>query len=228
MDKLLKQLVFLLLISVFTSEEGFARVNQDENAAYTKVITARADKIVAELGISDSVKYKKVRAIMVNQYRQLNTFHEEKTAALKSLKEKHQENKAVLEPALKAMEADEERKLGIIHKEYISRLSAELDAAQITKVKDAMTYNVLPITYKAYQEMLPRLTVVQKEKILGFLTEAREHAMDASSSHAKHAWFGKYKGKINNYLSAEGIDMKQAGIEWQQRIKAEKAAGSKE
>jgi hypothetical protein len=43
--------------------------------------------------------------------------------------------------------------------------------------------------------------------------------MDAGSSDEKHKWFGKYKGRINNYLSAAGYDMKKEGEEWQKRIK---------
>ena len=72
-----------------------------------------------------------------------------------------------------------------------------------------MTYNVFPITYKAYQEEILTLTEAQKKQILIWLTEAREHAMDAESSDKKHAWFGKYKGRINNYLSAAGYDLKK-------------------
>ena len=83
-----------------------------------------------------------------------------------------------------------------------------------------MTYNVLPITYKAYQEEILTLTDEQKKQILVWLTEAREHAMDAESSDKKHAWFGKYKGRINNYLSAAGYDLKKEGIEWEKRRKA--------
>jgi len=30
---------------------------------------------------------------------------------------------------------------------------------------------------------------------------------------------GRYKGRINNYLSAQGYDMKKAGQEWQKRLK---------
>jgi hypothetical protein len=41
--------------------------------------------------------------------------------------------------------------------------------------------------------------------------------MDGGTSQEKHAWFGKYKGRINNYLSAQGYDMKKAGEEWQKR-----------
>jgi hypothetical protein len=34
--------------------------------------------------------------------------------------------------------------------------------------------------------------------------------MDGGSSEEKHALFGKYKGRINNYLSAQGFDLKAA------------------
>ena len=59
-------------------------------------------------------------------------------------------------------------------------------------------------------ELLPQLTVEQQAEILANLLEAREYAMDAGSSDEKHAWFGKYKGRINNYLSAAGYDLKRA------------------
>ncbi len=83
-----------------------------------------------------------------------------------------------------------------------------------------MTYGVLPLTYKAYQEQILTLNDEQKKQILIWLTEAREHAMDAESSDKKHAWFGKYKGRINNYLSAAGYDLKKEGKDWEQRRKA--------
>ena len=44
--------------------------------------------------------------------------------------------------------------------------------------------------------------------------------MDAGSSEEKHAMFGKYKGRINNYLSAAGYDMKQAEKDLAERQKA--------
>jgi hypothetical protein len=82
-----------------------------------------------------------------------------------------------------------------------------------------MTYRVFPITYAAYLDMLPNLTTEQKDKIYSWLKEARELAMDAGSSEKKHEVFGKYKGRINNYLSAAGYDMKKEGEAWQKRIK---------
>ena len=47
--------------------------------------------------------------------------------------------------------------------------------------------------------------------------ESREHAMGAGTSQEKHAWFGKYKGKMNNYLSGRGYDLKQAEQEQARR-----------
>jgi hypothetical protein len=65
--------------------------------------------------------------------------------------------------------------------------------------------------------MLPNLTPAQQQQIMTWLIEARERAMDAGTSEQKHAVFGKYKGRINNYLSASGIDMKKAEADWKKR-----------
>ena len=77
-------------------------------------------------------------------------------------------------------------------------------------MKDGLTYGVAPLTYGVYLKMYPELTGEQKTQIKSRLHEARELAMDGSTSDEKHAVFGKYKGKINNYLSKAGYDAKKA------------------
>lgn len=201
-----------------------AQTDVDKDVAYTKVVNARADKIVLTLGIADSTKAIKVRDIIAGQYQNLNTIHEAQKEALQVVKESEKLNREALAEKTKKLEDDVNTKLAKLHKKYLKNLSKELTPEQVDMVKDGMTYRVLPITYKGYQEMLPNLTAGQKRQILAYLTEAREHAMDAGSSEKKHAWFGKYKGRINNYLSAAGIDMNKASKEWQQRIKAENEA----
>ena len=94
------------------------------------------------------------------------------------------------------------------------------NSKDLDEVKDQMTYKILPLTYNAYLDELPTLTDAQNLQIKAWLIEAREHAIDAESSEKKHAWFGKYKGRINNYLSAQGFDMKKAAEEWQKRIQS--------
>jgi hypothetical protein len=80
----------------------------------------------------------------------------------------------------------------------------------VDQVKDGLTYGVLPLTYGVYLKMYPDLTEEQKVQIKTWLVEARELAMDGGSAQEKHAVFGKYKGRINNYLSRAGYDAKAA------------------
>lgn len=119
--------------------------------------------------------------------------------------------------ALKEEEEKKAQKTLQLHQQFIALLKKDLSETQLGKVKDGMTYRILPITYTAYQEMIPTLTNEQKEKIYSWLMEARELAMDAESSEKKHAVFGKYKGRINNYLSSVGYDLKKEGDEWEKR-----------
>jgi len=197
---------------------------ESKEAAYTRTINERAAKIVATLGLTDEAKGTKVRDVIANQYRQLNTVHEARKAQLAALKAQPKDDKT--EATTKQIEDQATAALDKLHGKYLKQLGRYLTTDQVAMVKDGMTYRVLPITMTAYEEMLPSLTTEQKAQMLAWLTEAREHAMDASTSEEKHKWFGKYKGRINNYLSAAGIDMNQAGKDWQARIAARKAAAA--
>jgi len=216
-------LAFLLTISSIATT--FAQqMTAEEKTKYEKAITERAEKIVVGLNLADQRKYTKVRDIIKDQYSNLNDIHSARDLKVKQIKELQKDNKAERDSALAKETRNSEIALGKLHKKYIAKLSAQLTSEQVDLVKNGMTYNVLPITYKAYQEEILTLTEDQKKQILAWLTEAREHAMDAESSDKKHAWFGKYKGRINNYLSAAGYDLKKEGIAWEQRRKAKAVA----
>lgn len=206
----------LLILALAATTLGQDQTIDSKEAAYTRVINDRAAKIVATLGIPDLQAAERVKTEIAQQYRNLNSIHESRKEALAGITEQAQKE---------AIEADANRKLAALHREYLAVLSRDLTTVQVDRVKDGMTYGVLPITYKGYQAMLPDLTDTQKTQILAYLTEARERAMDEGTSEKKHAQFGKYKGRINNYLSAAGIDMKKASKEWEERIAREKEAG---
>lgn len=189
-----------------------------EDTAYIRVVTERAGKIVATLGLPDSVQFLRVRKIVADQYFHLNTIYTERDERLKQLKGQQPAfDKNVQDSLKKGIAQDVDAKVAKLHGAYLRQLGAVLNQQQVDQVKDGMTYSVLQVTYRGYQEELPNLTDAQKAYILTALTEAREHAMDGGTSQEKHAWFGKYKGRINNYLSAQGYDMKKAGEEWQKR-----------
>ena len=207
-----------LSVAGATTTFGQSTANADQEAAYTKTINQRAEKIVATLDIKDAAKASKVQSIIADQYRNLSNIHADRDSQVKTVKAKG-ESKEVTDVAVKKIEDDAQVKLNKLHASYIDQLSAHLSNEQVVKVKDGMTYSVAPNTYNGYLDMLPTLNAEQKSQIMNWLVEAREHAMDAETSEKKHAWFGKYKGRINNYLSAAGYDLKKEGEAWQKRIK---------
>lgn len=212
-------LLFVIVLNSFTgvlAQESSNAINKD--AAYTQTITNRAEKIVQTLEISDSSKAKRVTNIIASQYRNLNTLHTERDDQIAQIKQKDL-SKEIVDSQIKTVRETTDKKLSVLHNAFLTALSHELSQEQVTKVKDGMTYNVLKVTYTAYSDMIPSLTKEQKDQIMTWLVEAREQAMDAENSEKKHAWFGKYKGRINNYLSAEGYDLKKEREGWQQRIK---------
>jgi len=192
--------------------------SETKEAEYIRTINSRAQKITATLNITDSTVSYRVQTIIVNQYRHLNDLHTSRDEQVKAAKSSG-EDKQVIDAKVKSIQGEAANKITLLHQDYIGQLSSQLSKDQIEKVKDGMTYNVVNITYSGYLDMLPNLTSEQKAQIMTWLIEAREHAMDAESSEKKHGWFGKYKGRINNYLSAAGYDLKKEGEAWQQRIK---------
>lgn len=217
MKKIILALLLLFSKQIVAQE---VQTKEQKDAAYTKIITERATKIVKTLGLSDSLKAQKVSQVVANQYRNLNTIHEAKKAKITQIKSDKAQTKVVMDSLILLEETKTEKALTKLHKSYVKQLSKKLSVEQVEGVKNGMTYSVFPNTYKAYQEMMPNLTEEQKKQLFTYLSEAREHAMDAESSEKKHAWFGKYKGRINNYLSSQGIDMKKMSSEWEAKIRA--------
>lgn len=188
-----------------------------EDPAYVQVIQKRVAKIVAPLKLKDAQQTAKVQRVIEQQYFDLNRIYSDRDERIKAIKSEQVQDKAASDKAITAEKDKAAAAATKLHPEYINRLSALLKEDQVEEVKDGMTYHTLDVTYGAYTDMLPDLTKKQKNQIMDWLVEAREHAMDAGTSEKKHAWFGKYKGRINNYLSKAGIDMKTAENAWKKR-----------
>jgi hypothetical protein len=208
-----KVALYSLLIGVclLISDVTAAQQTLSEEAAYVQTITLRANKIIQALSLTDSTLFYQVQNIVAGQYAAIKNVHDNFN---KKAKEEEAAN-------VTSIDADRMASLKLQHNQFIASLSKLLSVQQIDVIKDGMTYGVLPKTFKGYEEMILTLTPVQKNQIYAYLLEAREFAMDAESSEKKHAWFGKFKGKINNYLSSEGYDMKKEGIAWKERIAAQ-------
>lgn len=190
---MMRHLIGLVVLAV-----ALPAVAQDDYAA---VAAKRAAAAVAAAGPLDADKADRARAAVAAHYAALNAVHTERDTAT---------DKA--EARAKADAAAKE-----IHARFVRDLSAALTPPQVEAVKDHMTYGVLPNTLKAYREMLPALTEPQAARVRELLLVGREEALTAGSSESKHATFGRAKGRVNNYLSTQGYDLKKAGEEWAAR-----------
>ncbi len=209
--------ILLILVSVSNAQE----TNFDPE--YIKVTNERAQKIVDELEIPNQQKALQVRNLIAEQYRALSKIQEKEEQQVAVLKASNLSDQ-LKESKKEKIESDIDAATKKLHKKYLKNLNKELNTEQVTKVKDGMTYGVVDITYAGYQDMLPQLTKEEKKYIYKNLVEARELAMDAGSSKEKHEWFGKYKGRINNYLSKRGYDLNAESAAWHKRIEAKKEA----
>lgn len=213
--------LWVLLFLLF----AFCKISaQNTDPEYIKVTNERAAKIVAKLAIANPENETAVTNIIAQQFRDLNKIHDGRDAEIKIIKEDTSLSKEQQNLVIDKLKAGADKSIDKLHQSYLNKLGKHLNEAKIIEVKDGMTYGVLPITVAGYNDMLPNLTEAQKKYIYDALVEAREHAIDGGSSKEKHAWFGKYKGRINNYLSKEGYNLNKESTDWHKRIEEREKA----
>lgn len=93
-----------------------------------------------------------------------------------------------------------------VHARFIAGLQADLTPEQIETVKDRLTINKLPITFKVYHQIIPDLKPQDDAKILAWLEEAREQSLDEKNVDEMTPIFKKYKTEIQHYLESQGYD----------------------
>ena len=212
-------LMSLLLLCGWISAGAVDLNKENRDPKYEESIVNRSQKIVDKLGLTDAKVAEDVCNIIANRYFELNDIYEIRDAKVKTVKESGLTGDAKDE-ALKAAENEKDAALYRSHFAFPASLSLFLNEEQIEAVKDGMTYGVVKVTYEATLDMIPSLKEEEKAQIYAWLVEAREFAMDAENSNRKHAAFGKYKGRINNYLAKRGYNLTKEREEWAKRVKA--------
>ena len=212
-------LMSLLLLCGWISAGAVDLNKENRDPKYVESIVNRSQKIVDKLGLTDVKAAEDVCNIIANRYFELNDIYEIRDAKVKTVKESGLTGDAKNE-ALKAAENEKDAALYRSHFAFPASLSLFLNEVQIEAVKDGMTYGVVKVTYEATLDMIPSLKEEEKVQIYAWLVEAREFAMDAENSNKKHAAFGKYKGRINNYLAKRGYNLTKEREEWAKRVKA--------
>ena len=210
--------IFVTLITLSATNAQTINLNSDgRDKDYVNTILVRSKKVTDALNITGTEKGTQVLNIVANRYFELNDIYEERDSLKKAASSLTGDAK---KQAQAFAESQKDSKLYRSHFAFDANLSLFLDEAGIETVKDVMTYNVVKVTYDAQCDMIPTLKEEEKVQILAWLKEAREFAIDAESSRKKHEAFGKYKGRINNYLSKRGYDLTKEREEWAKRVKA--------
>lgn len=210
--------IFVSLITLNTVNAQTFKLDSDgRDQGYVNTILGRSKKVTDALNITGTAKGEQVMNIVANRYFELNDIYEERDSLKKAASTLTGDAK---KQAQAFAESQKDSKLYRSHFAFDADLSLFLDASQIETVKDVMTYNVVKVTYDAQCDMIPTLTAEEKAQILAWLKEAREFAIDAESSKKKHEAFGKYKGRINNYLSKRGYNLTKEREAWAERVKA--------
>lgn len=212
-------LMSLLFLCGWISAGAVDLNKENRDPKYVESIVNRSQKIVDKLGLTDAKVAEDVCNVIANRYFELNDIYEIRDAKVKAVKESGLTGDAKNE-ALKAAENEKDEALYRSHFAFPASLSLFLNEEQIEAVKDGMTYGVVKVTYEATLDMIPSLKEEEKVQIYAWLVEAREFAMDAENSNKKHAAFGKYKGRINNYLAKRGYNLTKEREEWAKRVKA--------
>jgi hypothetical protein len=192
----MKQSIFLAFVMLLSASIFAADTNSttaDAEAKYTAAIEGRTADILKVLVLKDAEQATRVHKIIIAQYRALNAWHNENDSKLKASKG---DTNAVVQI---------HASLKTLHDRFLSQLGDNLTPEQIDQVKDKMTYGKVQFTLAGYVAQYPNLSEENKQEILALLKQAREEAMDGGSAQEKTAVFQRYKGKINNYLSKQGI-----------------------
>lgn len=217
MKKILFIGLALILGTTFAEAQTVELNTQGRDTAYVAKIIDRSAKNISALNLEGEL-YSNVLNIVANRYFELNDIYAERdtTKAIASRTLTGTEKNKAIDNAKAVCDS----KLYRSHFALEAKLSLYLNAEQIEAVKDGITMGVVPVTYKANVDMIPSLKEEEKAQILAWLKEARELALDAESSKKKHDVFGKYKGRINNYLSKLGYDLKAEREAWYKRMDA--------
>ena len=183
---------------------------------------AKAAEWTASLNLNDAAKETKVKVAIA--------------AHLKTIRDWHNEHPfttvpAGINPATGNKLSELDRQViansampKSVHDDLMNVLKAELSNEQVEMILDKYTIGKVSFTMGGYKAIVPDLTIEEEEKILGFLKQAREQAIDYKSMQQISAIFEIYKTKSEQYLNSNGRNWRQLYKAYSDKIKAQKEA----
>ena len=115
-----------------------------------------------------------------------------------------------------------------VHENLMNSLKKELSPAQVETILDRYTIGKVPFTMNGYKAIVPDLTKDEEAKILEFLKQAREQAIDYKSVKLISAIFEIYKTKSEQYLNSNGRNWRELYKAYVNKVKEQKEKEKKE
>jgi len=115
-----------------------------------------------------------------------------------------------------------------VHQSLMNGLKENLTPEQVETVLDKYTIGKVAFTMKGYKAIVPDLTAEEESKILSFLKQAREQAIDYKNMKEISAIFEIYKTKSEQMLNNNGRSWRALYAAYTKKIKEEKAAKQKQ
>jgi hypothetical protein len=109
-----------------------------------------------------------------------------------------------------------------VHQELMAIMRTELKPEQVEAILDEYTIGKVAFTLKGYKVIVPDLTQEEEAKIIEFLKQAREQAIDYKSMKQISAIFEIYKTKCEQYLNSNGRNWRQLYKAYVDKVKVEK------
>jgi len=115
-----------------------------------------------------------------------------------------------------------------VHQSLMDGLNKNLTAEQVEVILDKYTVGKVSFTMKGYKAIVPDLTADEEAKILAFMKQAREQAVDYKNMKQISAIFEIYKTKSEQMLNNNGRSWRALYSAYTKKIKEEKAAKQKQ
>jgi hypothetical protein len=115
-----------------------------------------------------------------------------------------------------------------VHQDLMNGLNKNLSPEQVEIILDKYTIGKVAFTMQGYKAIVPDLTADEEAKILGFLKQAREQAVDYKNMKEISAIFEIYKTKSEQLLNNNGRSWRALYSAYTKKIKEEKAKKAKE
>jgi hypothetical protein len=214
----MKKIIFSALLSLFY----LGAIAQNVDAETDK----KAAEWVASLGLNDAVKEARVKDVVAAHLTAIRTWHNEHLPStvpdginpVTGSKLSELDRSIIADSAMPTA----------VHESLMSGLRKDLTETQVEAILDKYTIGKVAFTMNGYKAIVPDLTAEEEAKILGFMKQAREQAVDYKNMKQISAIFEIYKTKSEQFLNNNGRSWRALYSAYTKKIKEEKAAKAKQ